>query len=300
MQDNDDDPFDDTISAEQSVAQLVQLLTLERHDENSFTGRRKIGGKGRIFGGQAVAQALAAAQATVPAGRDAHSLHAYFLRGGDEDFPVDYAVARDFDGRSFSNRRVIASQNGKPILNLTASFHKDEQGLEHQLPMPEVQQPEDMLAEADYYRLYTGAEPPRIALLHKSRGYEVRLPAGKPGDGSPPEPSHMWFRTPAPLPDDPAMHRLVLAYLSDYGLLGAASIPHRVVWRSGEMVGASLDHAVWFHKEVRADQWMLYVLDSPWAGNALGFSRGRFYSHDGRLVASTAQEGLMRVKQPAA
>lgn len=298
---NDEQPFPEGMSETEKVAALVKLLTPEQQTGNHFLGHRKPGGIGRIFGGQVVAQALAAAHRTVGPDRRPHSLHAYFLRGGDEDYRIEFSVERDFDGGSFSNRRVIAAQNGVPILNLITSFHREEEGYEHAAPMPDVPGPEELEPEELVIRSLTGDKDP-LSNLRRNRGYEVRIPGNRFGmDELKRSPAFLWFKVMAPLPDDPAIHRLVLTYLSDYGLLSASLFHHGVSLMERHSVrAASLDHAIWFHSDARADEWLLYTLDSPWAGNARGFNRGAFYTQDGRLVASTAQEGLIRPVKPKA
>ena len=294
MQD-DDNPMPDTMSDEEKIAATVRLLTLDKQTDNHFLGHRKPGGVGRIYGGQVVAQAMAAAQNTVDPARRVHSLHAYFLRGGDEDYRIEFAVERDFDGGSFSNRRVIASQNGVPILNLTASFHRREEGLSHQMPMPDVLMPEELDSEEE---VMASLDRPvkAMAAFRRNRSYDVRMPPiTRDGTLHDRRQAYFWFRMKAPLPDDPAMHRLVLAYISDYGLLSAPMAVHGREWWRGGFRGASLDHAIWFHSDARIDDWVLYALDSPWSGDARGFGRGMFFARDGQLIASTAQEGLMRV-----
>ena len=292
-------------NSEDLVAGLVRLLTVEPREEMAFEGRPQPGGKGRMFGGQVVAQALQAAQATAPGAMQAHSLHAYFLRGGEEGPPVDYAVAADFTGRSFANRRVLASQNGTPILNLAASFQRAEDGLEHEdAAMPDVPPPEELRPDMEARRETVEATPglsdaARTAIL-RPRPIEMRT-VGRLHwmNREPTEPSaQSWFRTVAPLPDDAALHRAVIAYASDYTLLGTAALPHGLSWMRGELNGASLDHALWFHRGfnegARADEWLLYATDSPWTGGGRGFNRGRIFDRDGRLVASVAQEGVIR------
>ncbi|PKB25826.1 acyl-CoA thioesterase-2 [Novosphingobium kunmingense] len=294
--------MDETITPERLVSGLVKLLEVKPQDADTFTGRRKRGGVGRVFGGQVIAQALAAAETTVDPDRPAHSLHAYFLRGGSEDFEIDYAVARDFDGGSFSNRRVVASQQGRPILNLTASFQKHEDGLHHvDSPMPEVPPPEDLEPEVDVRRRFAdqALEGARHQFL-APRPVEMRAVEGRHWSNpekAPPR-SHAWFRTVAALPDDPRVHRAVLAFASDMGLLGTCALPHGLSWARGEVISASLDHAVWFHEPFRVDEWLLYATDSPWSGSGRGFNRGRVFSRDGRLVASVAQEGMIRRAKP--
>jgi acyl-CoA thioesterase-2 len=287
---------------EQLVRWLIKLLEVKELGEDRFAGRRRRGGIGRVFGGQVIAQALAAAERTVAADREAHSLHAYFLRGGSEDHEIEFAVARDLDGGSFSNRRVVASQQGRPILNLVASFHKREEGVHHQDAIPDVPPPENLPTEHELRAQYATqvADPVRRAQMLTPRPIELR-PVEKRHwmGGEPSEPkSHTWFRAVAPLPDDRKVHRAVLAYASDMTLLGTCALPHGLSWTKGNAMSVSLDHAVWFHEDFRADDWLLYATDSPWAGNARGMNRGRIFTRDGRLVASVAQEGLIRALTP--
>ena len=280
------------------VDDMLQLLDVAQTGPDSFQGPRKVGGIGRVFGGQVIAQALVSAERSVAEDRAPHSLHAYFLRGGSEDHPVDYAITRDFDGGSFSNRRVVASQQGKPILNLTASFHLPESGVEHAEPMPDVPGPDELESENSLkLRLIDMVPEAARAFIMQPRVLDVRPvnPENWLGQSAGPARLDIWFRAPAPLPDDPRIHRAILAYASDYTLLGTSTVPHGLSWMKGDILGASLDHAVWFHDDFRADEWLLYVTDSPWAGRGRGFNRGKIYTRNGRLVAETAQEGLIRV-----
>ena len=294
--------MDSPHTPEQLVSGLVKLLEPKPNGDDHFTGRKKRGGVGRVFGGQVIAQALLAAENTVDPDRPAHSLHAYFLRGGSEDFEIDYKVDRDFDGGSFSNRRVVASQQGRPILNLTASFQKQQEGLHHvDAEMPDVPGPDDLEPEVVVRRRF--AEQARPEARHhflSERPVEMRAVEGRHWMNPKPAPprSHSWFKTVAPLPDDPRIHRAVLAFASDMSLLGTCALPHGLSWARGEVVSASLDHAVWFHEEFRADEWLLYATDSPWSGGGRGFNRGRIFTRDGRLVASVAQEGMIRKVVP--
>lgn len=289
---------DPSATEESLVADLVHLLDLDARGEDCFVGRRKKGGVGRVFGGQVIAQALGAAERTVDDSRHAHSLHCYFLRGGNEDFEIDFKVNRDFDGGSFSNRHVLASQQGQPIFNLTASFQKPEQGLEHQYPdMPQVPGPEGIESDGELRR--------QLAELVPNQ-YRDRLLTPWPIEVRQVEPRHwiekvatppllhIWFKTVAPLPDDLRIHRAVLAYASDMHLLGTAARPHALSWYRAELKAASLDHAIWFHAPFRADEWLLHVTEAPWAGGGRGYTRGQIFSQDGRLVASTSQEGMIR------
>jgi acyl-CoA thioesterase II len=284
-------------SPEQLVAGLTALLDVETLDTDLYRGARQPGGVGRVFGGQVIAQALQAAQRSIDDGKVAHSLHAYFLRGGDEDHPILYRVVRDFEGRSFANRRVIAMQNDRPILNMAASFQLPAEGLHHQDAMPNVPPPEALRSEAalrddirdqvpeKFKRFFLRARPIEIRPVHPRNWFQ-------PVSQEPRQ--YSWFRVVAPLPDDPALHRAMLAYASDMTLLGTCMLPHGISWMTGQVQTASLDHALWLHEPFRFDEWLLYATDSPWAGHGRGFNRGSIYTRDGRLVASVAQEGLVR------
>ncbi|GAA4052918.1 acyl-CoA thioesterase [Parerythrobacter jejuensis] len=287
---------------------LVKLLTVERTAEDSFMGREQPNGIGRVFGGQVIAQALQAAQATAPEGLEAHSLHAFFLRGGQEGIAIDYDTARDFDGRSFANRRVVASQEGTPILNLTASFQRPEEGLEHQdAIMPDVEPPEELKSDMEMRRRMVEKAGDRMTeqqrnLVLRPRPIEMRtIDRLHWMNSEPKEPrAHTWFKTVAPLSDDTAMHRAIIAYASDYTLLGTSALPHGLSWMRGELVGASLDHTIWFHRPARADEWLLYATQSPWSGSGRGMNHGRIFNQKGQLVASVAQEGMMRKRKKKA
>ena len=297
------------------MAGFIRLLTVSRESDDAFTGRMQPDGIGRVFGGQVIAQALQAAQATAPDGLEAHSLHAYFLRGGKEGVDIDYATARDFDGRSFANRRVVASQtdeDGKPrpILNLTASFQRPEDGLAHDdVTMPDVTPPEDLRSDMEMRHKLVESAGDKMSeaqrnLVLRPRPIDMRTADRLHWMNSEPrEPrAHSWFRTVAPLPsieENPALHRAVIAYASDYTLLGTSALPHGLSWMRGELVGASLDHAIWFHRPARADEWLLYATDAPWSGGGRGFNRGRIFNRQGELVASVAQEGMMRRRKGA-
>ena len=303
MKDTPPDPADMSADPQQLVDDLVRLLTVSRTGDETFTGGQQKDGFGRVFGGQVIAQALQAAQATVNDEKVAHSLHAYFLRGGEEGLSIDYATAADFEGRSFANRRVVASQNGKPILNLTASFQKPEDGMAHQdSVMPEVAPPEELKSDMEMRRYYADKQDMPDAsrkLMLRPRPIEMRtIDRLHWMNSEPKEPrAHTWFRTAAPLPDDAVLHRAIIAYASDYTLLGTSALPHGLSWMRGEIVGASLDHAMWFHREARADEWLLYATDAPWSGSGRGYNRGRIYDRAGNLVASVAQEGMMRKRK---
>lgn len=292
-----------TPTPQELVQRLLDLLNVQDHGGDRFEGKRKIGGIGRVFGGQVIGQALASAELTVPADRPVHSLHAYFLRGGSEDHGIDFRVERDLDGGSFSNRRVVASQLGKPILNMVASFHKREEGLNHASAMPHVPGPEGLISEAELRRQHIDKAPERMRrILLQPRPIELRPVEPRHWiDGTAQDPvAHTWLRSIAPLPDDPRIHRAILAYASDMTLLDTATKPHAANIM-GDFMRASLDHAIWFHDDFRADEWLLYACNSPWAGRARGFNHGSIYTADGRLVASVTQEGLIRsVKQKPA
>lgn len=282
---------------EKIVADLVFLLELEAKGSDRFIGRKRHDGTGRVFGGQAIAQALGAASRTVDADRHVHSLHAYFLRPGSDDLPIEFRVKRDLDGRSFSNRRVVASQEGKPILNLVASFQVPVEGPGHQHPdMPEVAMPEELESDVVSGRRIADKLPdgPLKTLIMRPQPIEFR--SVEPRDwlhreARPPH-ANIWFRTVAPLPVDPIVHRTLLAYISDFQLLGTALQP--VGPLSPKIKVASLDHAMWFHEDFAVDDWLLYATDSPWAGHARGLGRGQIFTRDGKLVASVTQEGMIR------
>lgn len=285
------------------VEQLLRLLDVRPTGELAFVGARQPGGVGRVFGGQVIAQGLMAAMRTVTPDRLLHSLHCYFMRAGDEAVEIDYVVRTDFDGGSFSTRRIIASQAGSPILTMTASFHKLQPGFEHQSDMPDVPGPDDLPTEAE--RIAAETDPKVAAFagrFQKMRPIEIRPvevrsflnPA--PVEGK----SHSWLRLGAKIGDDLTLHRAILAYASDMMLLGTCVLPHGVNWMTPGMTTASLDHTVWLHDDFRIDDWLLYATDSPWAGRSRGFNRGSFFTRDGRLVASVAQEGLIRFRAPAA
>jgi acyl-CoA thioesterase-2 len=290
------------------VADLLALLDPAPLGVDRFEGPRKKGGVGRVFGGQVIAQALIAAERTVEEDRAAHSLHAYFLRGGSEDHPIELTVDRQLDGGSFSNRRVVAAQPGpdgsmQPILNLAASFQKHQPGLEHERAMPpQVPGPEELESD-EVLRLRVAEQmPDRVRhIFTEPRPIEIKATTSRHWlSEGPQEPvQNSWFRARAPLPADPRIHRAVLAYLSDMQLLGTSIMPHGLSWMRGEVKSASLDHAIWFHAPFRGDEWMLYTCDSPWSGGSRGFNRGMIFQ-DGRLVASVAQEGMIRRMEPRA
>ncbi|MCA1750045.1 MAG: acyl-CoA thioesterase [Parasphingopyxis sp.] len=291
------DPYQAT--PQELVANFVALLDVEELDTDLFRGARMPGGRGRIFGGQVIAQGLAAAERTVEDDRAPHSLHAYFMRPGDEDFPIIFRVVRDRDGGSFSTRRVIAQQKGRPILSMAVNFQIPETGLSHQAPMPEVPDPDSLESELDRMKRNEDKIPEKMRwMMLRPRPFDMRPVEGydhREAEKHPPV-SHIWFRTVAPMPDGPAIHRAALAHASDSRLLGTAMLPHGVSWTTHNMQTASLDHALWLHEDFRADEWLLYATDSTWSGHARGFNRGQVFTRDGRLVASVAQEGLIRIR----
>ncbi|RYY26539.1 MAG: acyl-CoA thioesterase II [Sphingomonadales bacterium] len=287
-------------SPEELVTALTDLLDVEQIDTDLYRGPRNPGGVGRVFGGQVVAQALQAAQRSIDGDKAAHSLHAYFMRPGDEDHPIIYRVVRDFEGRTFANRRIIAMQKGQPILNMTASFQSPAEGLHHQESMPDVPPPEALRSERELRSEIEEQVPEKMRRLFlRARPIEIRPVTPRNWfrpDKVDPAVQNSWFRVVAPLPDDPALHRAMLTYATDMTLLGTSMLPHGVSWMGGKVQTASLDHAVWMHEPFRFDEWLLYSTDSPWSGHSRGFNRGRIYSQDGRLVASVTQEGLIRLK----
>jgi acyl-CoA thioesterase-2 len=283
------------------LADLLQVLRLERLDSDKFRGESRDPGHHRVFGGQVLGQALAAACLTVE-NRGVHSLHAYFLRAGDPDYPIDYEVDRSRDGTGFSSRRVVALQHGVQIFHMSASFQVREEGIDRQAAMPEVPPPEslpDMVSTLAELRA-KGADRPEL-FMNSPRPFEFRLAVlTDPTDVPVKEPQmKIWFRALDRLPDDDLLHLSLLAYASDYYLLGTAGLDTRLAVSGKDLQMASIDHAMWFHRPARADEWLLYVIDSPTAISSRGFARGSIFSQDGRLVASTAQEGLVRRRRKA-
>lgn len=277
--------------------ELVALLTLEPIEVNLFRGQSQDLGWGTVFGGQVLGQALAAATHTVPSERMVHSLHGYFLRPGKVDRPIVYEVDRIRDGKSFTTRRVVAIQDGRAIFSLSCSHQVQEPGFDHQVTMPQVPGPDGLLSERD------------LALRHRDRipaRLRDRACAERPIEARPVEPSlgldgkprpgrrAIWYKAASELPDDPRLHRYLLAYASDSHFLGTSMQPHGASWLMPHMQVASLDHAMWFHRPFRMDEWLLHVMESPSASGARGMVRGQVFQADGTLVASTAQEGLIR------
>jgi acyl-CoA thioesterase-2 len=280
------------------VSELIDLLTLERLEDNLFRGQSRDIGTKYVFGGQVLGQALSATQSTLDTPRTAHSLHAYFLRAGDTDHPIVYQVDRTRDGGSFSVRRVTAIQHGKPIFFLAASFQQVEPGGEHQLTMPEVPKPEDIEPPPAVPADVLAKLPIKVQRwLSRMGPFEFRhvYPRDELNPPKRPPFQQVWFRLAERVGDAPELHRELLAYASDFHLLGTATFPHGISYYQPNVQMASLDHALWFHRPFRADEWLLYSIDSPTAQGARGLARGLIFDRDGRLVASTAQEGLIRV-----
>ncbi len=287
----------DAAAGSAAVRALLAQLDVDEVRDGVFVGDSLDLGWGRVYGGQVLGQALAAAQRTVDPSRLAHSIHGYFLRPGDPGQPIEYLVERTRDGRSFTTRRIRAEQRGRPIFFMAASFQAPEPGLEHQDEMPEVRGPDQLIS---YTELIAKFEH----LLPESMGdwammdfpIEIRpVMVSNPMNPEPSDPvQHVWLRASSALPDDPALHRYVLAYASDFVLLDTALLPHGASYWQGTLRMASIDHAMWFHRDFRMDEWLLYSMDSPCASGARGLVRGQIFDQNGRLVASTNQEGLMR------
>ena len=284
-----------------AVQELLGILDLEELDINLFRGRSPQSGWQRVFGGQVIGQALVAAVRTVEASRRPHSMHAYFLLPGDPKVPIIYDVDRMRDGKSFTTRSVTARQHGHPIFSMLVSFHADEAaGLDHQAKMPDVPGPEALPSEAEVRanilptmpdpmrRYYERERPIELRPVEFERYLGKKIPDGK---------FNVWIKTTGALPDDPAIHQCVLAYTSDMGLLDTALVPHGRTLFEKEFMAASLDHALWLHRPFRADEWLLYAQDSPNLHGSRGFARGLIFTRDGTLVASVAQEGLVRQRR---
>ncbi|MFG3097162.1 acyl-CoA thioesterase II [Streptomyces sp. NPDC048202] len=284
----------------QALQDLLDLLDLERIEEDIYRGQSRSAVVPRVFGGQVAAQALVAAGRTVPADRAAHSLHAYFLRTGDPGAPIVYSVDRIRDGRSFTTRRVVAVQHGKPIFHLSASFQAYEDGLDHQAPMPPAPDPATLPTSQERLRGYAHLDPEVVERFLEAReAIDLRYVDEPPyGEfGTPREPhSQVWFRANGKLDDDPLLHVVLATYVSDMTLLDSVLLAHgRGGWAVGDVVGASLDHAMWFHRPFRADEWLLYDQESPSAHGGRGLGQARIYTTDGRLAISVVQEGVVRV-----
>jgi acyl-CoA thioesterase-2 len=278
---------------------LLGLLKLEPIEENLFRGRSQDLGFRQLFGGQVLGQSLSAATQTVMPERHVHSIHGYFLRPGDAALPVVYTVDRVRDGGSFTTRRVVAIQKGQPIFTMMSSFQGQEEGSAHQDQMPQVPGPEGLPSDLELLSRHAHRMPERVREkflcekpieMHPVAYYDPFEPKVS-------EPiKHVWFRANGALPEDPQVHKYVLAYASDFNLLTTAMQPHGTTFVSPKLQLASLDHALWFHGDLRVNEWLLYTMDSPWAGNSRGLARGRIFTRDGRLVASVTQEGLIRLR----
>ncbi len=280
--------------AEARLAEMLKLLDLERLEDNLFRGESRDVGAPQVFGGQVLGQALVAASRTVES-RQVHSLHAYFLRRGDLSVPIVFDVDRSRDGGSFTSRRVVAIQHGQPILTMSASFQVSEPGLDHQAPMPAAPPPDELRDLGQIEATLLERIPHKVSgYLRNQRPFEFRAvnPTDYLATEKRPAFRQVWFRVVGRLPDDQALHRCLLTYVSDYHLLATAAMPHGVNFL--ELQLASIDHAIWFHRDLRVDEWLLYTIDSPSASGARGFCRGSIYTQNGRLVASVAQEGLIR------
>jgi acyl-CoA thioesterase-2 len=280
---------------------LAQTLALERIEVNLFRGHAPQNDGPRIFGGLVIAQALLAAYATVEKSL-CHSIHCYFLRPGDPSVPILYEVDRARDGRSFTARRVTAIQHGEQIFNLAGSFQHPEAGLEHQDPMPDVPSPDDLADETELRARLTADLPAQMRqMIDRPRPIDMRPVDPQSFMGARPGPpfQNIWMRAAEPIGDDPAFNQAVLAYASDMSFLSTSMRPHGLNWQMGGLSTASIDHAIWFHRPTNFNDWHLYAQKSPSASGSRGFNLGEVYSEDGRLVASTAQEGLMRYRPPA-
>jgi len=285
------------------LAELIRLLQLEQLEINLFRGVSRDIGSPQVFGGQVLGQSLRAAYATVPSDRVAHSLHAYFLRRGDFNAPIVYFVDRSRDGASFTSRRVTAIQHGEQIFHMAASFQVSQPGIEHQIAMPDVPPPESLKESDPVPKEALDAMPEKTRRLYASaRPFEFRMvehsDPTQPKNTAPLQ--HIWMRAIDRLPDDDVLHRCLLAYVSDFYLLTTATLPHLEQLMSGKRFLASIDHAMWLHWPMRVDEWYLCSYDSPSAAGARGFARGSIFTRDGRLVANTAQEGLVRLGAPQA
>ena len=289
-------------SMSSAIEAVLSILDLEPLEVNLFRGRSPQSRWQRVFGGQVIGQALVAACRTVE-GRRPHSLHAYFLLPGDPKVPIIYEVDRIRDGRSFTTRRVVAIQHGRAIFSMSASFHEDEPGLTHQVPMPQVPPPETLPNDGEIRQRALAHMPEAIRRYYERerpidlRPVEVTRYLGEKFDNGR---FHVWIRATGKLPDDPAIHQCVLAYASDMTLLDTTLVPHGRTLFEPDFMGASLDHALWFHRPFRADEWLLYAQDSPNLSGSCGFARGLIFARDGTLVASVAQEGLVRLRNSAA
>jgi acyl-CoA thioesterase-2 len=287
----------------EALKELLDLLDLEQIELDIFRGRSPEERIQRVFGGQVAAQALFAAGRTVPKDRYVHSLHAYFIRPGDPAIPIVYNVERVRDGRSFTTRRVVGIQHGKAIFTMSASFHIVETSVEHQaVVMPEVVAPEGLPLFQDRMREVMGEESPMREWLAKPRPVDARYvtPLTWEAHRDPAlrsSKTDVWFRYDADLPDDPLLHVVLAAYASDFTLVDTVLLTHGLAWGASNISGASLDHAMWFHRPFRVDEWMLYAQESPWSGGARGLAKGEMFTRSGELAVSVVQEAMIRVNE---
>lgn len=275
----------------ETIEEVLDLLNLEQIEANIFRGNNYKTPWLRVYGGQVLAQALHAAHMTVPEDRFVHSLHGYFILAGDTEVPIVYEVDRIRDGGSFTTRRVVAIQKGRPIFNMSASFQLEQDGLDHQMPMPNVPPPDVLISDdekANFHRYYKHPRPIEFRSVER---------AGPENPRNSPPFRHLWFKAKGEMPDDKNTHREALAYTVDYHLLSTSTLPHKEEMPASDLFMASLDHAMWFHRDFRLDEWLLYAMDSPSASNTRGFSRGNIFTQDGTLVASVVQEGLIRPRR---
>ncbi len=280
----------------QNIEELIALLALEKIEENIFRGQNYQAPWKRVFGGQVLAQSIYAAYQTVPEDRYLHSVHGYFILTGDISKPIIYDVDRIRDGGSFTTRRIVAIQNGTPIFNMSASFQKLQDGFDHQIDMPVVPPPDEVLSDDQIAANLKDEQAKAFKRFAISRPIDFRrVESVNPFDAKNRPPfQHVWFRTKGKMPDSIRLHHEVLAYASDYNLLSTALFPHRSEIDINRIFLASLDHGMWFHRDFRADEWLLYALDSPSSSNSRGFTRGNIFNQEGKLVASVVQEGLIR------
>ena len=284
----------------QSIGEVMNLLELEEIEQTHYRATSPSEGWQRVYGGQVLGQALVAASRTVSDDRPAHSLHGYFLRAGDTETPILYKVDRIRDGKSFTTRNVVAIQHGRAIFSMSISFQLTEEGFEHQADMPEVPAPEELRDESEWRAEQAEQLPAEFResfLRDRPIDFRPIAPQDLLNPGKRPPNQQCWMKCADPLPDDPRLHQCVLAYLSDWSLLDTGTYPHGLSYLNDKLQMASLDHAMWFHRPFRADEWLLYVQDSPSASGARGFNRGQIFNQAGELVASAAQEGLMRLHQ---
>jgi acyl-CoA thioesterase II len=280
-----------------TLADLLDLLSLEKIEEGIYRGNSQNLGLPQVFGGQVIGQALSATKATLNDHRPVHSLHSYFLRPGDASRPIIYDVENLRDGRSISTRRVKAIQHGKPIFFMTASFHVEAKGLEHQAVMPEVEGPENLTTTRERIQKLALEENMPLPERFEQQSPIIIKPVEsfnplKPEATAPTR--HVWMKTNGELPDDPRVHKYMLAYASDMAFLPVAGQPHGISFFTKNFQMATIDHSMWFHRDFRFDDWLLYQIESPSATNQRGYVLGKFFDRKGRLVASTAQEGVMR------